>query len=75
EILLSLKKQFFHPLRNMAKVIALNRAGKVRNQTAKVPKKRKERSLTGRAKRREMFNRRNEGGLFKNGMMKFNPQF
>lgn len=60
----------------MAKVIALNRAGKVRNQTAKVAKtERKEKVKTGRARRREMFSWRTEQGLFKNGMMKFNPQF
>lgn len=59
----------------MAKVIALNRAGKVRNQTAKVPPKQKEKAKTGRARRREMYARRNEGGLFKSGIMKFNPQF
>ncbi|ELQ76495.1 Ubiquitin-like/40S ribosomal S30 protein fusion [Trachipleistophora hominis] len=59
----------------MAKNIPLNRAGKVRNQTAKVPKKEKERAKTGRARRREMYSRRVEQGLFKNGTMRFNPQF
>lgn len=59
----------------MAKVIALNRAGKVRNQTATVPRKKKEKAKTGRARRREMFSRRQEGGLFKSGSMRFNPQF
>lgn len=60
----------------MAKVIALNRAGKVRNQTAKVPPKEKDiRVKTGRARRREKYNKRVEGGLFTNGTMKFNPQF
>lgn len=59
----------------MAKVIALNRAGKVRNQTAKVPKKQKDEKMkTGRARKRELFNRRVEQGLFKNGTMRFNPQ-
>lgn len=60
----------------MAKVITLNRAGKVRNQTAKVPKKEREEKIkTGRARRREMYTRRNEQGLFKTGKMRFNPQF
>lgn len=59
----------------MAKVIALNRAGKVRNATAKVPRKTKEKAKTGRARRREMYVRRVEGGLFKSGSMRFNPQF
>ncbi|KAJ2305655.1 40S ribosomal protein S30 [Coemansia sp. RSA 2705] len=37
---------------------SLARAGKVKNQTPKVEAKEKSKKLTGRAKKREMYNRR-----------------
>ncbi|SBT86440.1 40S ribosomal protein S30, putative [Plasmodium malariae] len=37
---------------------SLARAGKVKNQTPKVPKESKGRRLTGRAKKRQLYNRR-----------------
>ncbi|CRG98661.1 40S ribosomal protein S30, putative [Plasmodium relictum] len=37
---------------------SLARAGKVKNQTPKVPKQDKKKPLTGRAKKRQLYNRR-----------------
>ncbi|GAW79421.1 40S ribosomal protein S30 [Plasmodium gonderi] len=37
---------------------SLARAGKVKNQTPKVPKVSKRKRLTGRAKKRQLYNRR-----------------
>ncbi|CRG94392.1 40S ribosomal protein S30, putative [Plasmodium gallinaceum] len=37
---------------------SLARAGKVKNQTPKVPKQDKRKPLTGRAKKRQLYNRR-----------------
>lgn len=58
----------------MAKVVSLNRAGKVRKQTPKVEKADNKKMKCGRARKREKYEKRNEGGLFETRKMKFNPQ-
>ncbi|TBT96642.1 ribosomal protein S30 [Hamiltosporidium tvaerminnensis] len=58
----------------MAKVVSLNRAGKVKGQTPKVEKQEKEKGKTGRAKKRMLYEHRSKGGLFETGKMKMNPQ-
>ncbi|KAI9470187.1 40S ribosomal protein S30 [Coemansia sp. RSA 989] len=53
---------------------SLARAGKVKNQTPKVEAKEKSKKLTGRAKKREMYNRRIVGtGTIINGKRRLNP--
>lgn len=58
----------------MANVVSLNRAGKVRKQTPKVEKADNKRKKTGRARKRELYEKRDEAKLFETRKMKFNPQ-
>ncbi|KAJ2080305.1 40S ribosomal protein S30 [Coemansia sp. RSA 988] len=53
---------------------SLSRAGKVKNQTPKVEAKEKGKKLTGRAKKREMYNRRIVGAsTAPGGKRRLNP--
>lgn len=54
---------------------SLARAGKVKNQTPKVEKQEKPRTLTGRARKRELYEKRLEANLFETRKMKMNPNF
>ncbi|RVD91228.1 40S ribosomal S30 [Tubulinosema ratisbonensis] len=53
---------------------SIARAGKVKNQTPKVEKQEKPRQKTGRARRRELFEKRKANNLFETRKMKMNPQ-
>lgn len=54
---------------------SIARAGKVRNQTPRVEKQEKQRPVTGRARKRMLFQKRLDAGLFETRRMKMNPNF
>ncbi|KCZ74567.1 hypothetical protein H311_04286, partial [Anncaliia algerae PRA109] len=53
---------------------SIARAGKVKNQTPKVDKQEKQRRVTGRARKRELYEKRKSLDLFETRKIKFNPQ-
>ena len=52
---------------------SLARAGKVKGQTPKVDKQEKKKPVTGRAKKRMLYNRRYVNPVLVNGKFKCNP--